>query len=66
MERNNRPNAERCRELAAKCAAFAEKATDPRIKAFSKATADSWLRLAALTESRSDEGTSPPQETGGM
>jgi hypothetical protein len=45
-----RPNGERYRALAAECAAIAEKATDPRIKAFKKAEADSWLRLAELME----------------
>jgi hypothetical protein len=46
----DRPNAERYRALAAKCAEIAEKATDPRIKTFSQAAADSWLRLAELVE----------------
>jgi len=49
----DRPNVERYRALAAKCAAIAEQATDPRIKAFNKAEADSWLRLAELTEKQS-------------
>jgi hypothetical protein len=53
MDRYDRPNAERYRAQAAKCAAIAEKATDPLIKAFSKATADSWLRLAELVEKQS-------------
>jgi hypothetical protein len=43
-------NAEWYRAQAAECSALAEKATDPRIKAFNQAEADRWLRLAELAE----------------
>jgi hypothetical protein len=43
-------NAEWYRARAAECSALAEKATDPRIKAFNQAEADRWLRLAELAE----------------
>jgi hypothetical protein len=43
-------NAEWYRARAAECSALAEKATDPRIKAFNHAEADRWLRLAELVE----------------
>src|SRR5277367_3825806 len=35
---------------AAECAALAERATDPRIKAFNKVQVDRWLRSAELVE----------------
>jgi hypothetical protein len=43
-------NAEWYRARAAECAALAEKAADPRIKAFNHAEAERWLRLAKLVE----------------
>jgi len=45
-------NAEWYRCQAAECSALAEKATDPRIRAFSQAEADRWLRLAELAEKK--------------
>jgi hypothetical protein len=45
-------NAEWYRAQAAECSALAEKATDPRIKAFNQAEADRWLRLAELAEKK--------------
>jgi hypothetical protein len=41
-------NAEWYRAQAAECSTLAEKATDPRIKAFNQAEAGRWLRLAEL------------------
>jgi hypothetical protein len=43
-------NAEWYRARAAEWSALAEKATDPRIKAFNQAEAARWLRLAELAE----------------
>jgi hypothetical protein len=60
----DRPTAERYRALAAECAAIAEKATDPRIRAFSMATADSWRRLAELAEKRSRQADKPDAGNG--
>jgi hypothetical protein len=44
------------RAQAAACIIRAEKATDPRIKAFNQAEADRWLRLAELDEKQSKKG----------
>jgi hypothetical protein len=38
------------RARAAECAVRAEKATDPKIKAFNQAEAERWLRLAEVVE----------------
>jgi hypothetical protein len=62
----DRPNAERYRALAAKCAEIAEKAIDPRIKTFSQAAADSWLRLAELVEKPSERAGKPIAGDGGV
>jgi hypothetical protein len=45
-------NAEWYRGQAAECSALAERAIDPRIKAFNQAEADRWLRLAELAEKK--------------
>jgi hypothetical protein len=42
---------------AAECAAIAMKATDSRIKAFSTAQADTWLRLAAKIAETCGQGS---------
>jgi hypothetical protein len=55
LERYDRPTAERYVGLAAECAAIAEKATDPRIKAILEAEANTWLRFAKELE-KPDEG----------
>jgi hypothetical protein len=44
------------RQQAAACAAMAEKATHPQIKALNQAEADRWLRLAELVEKQSSDG----------
>jgi hypothetical protein len=51
--------------LAAECAAIAMNATDHRIKAFSMAEANTWLRLANIVE-KPDEGAdkSPTGDSG--
>jgi hypothetical protein len=45
------------RARAAECAARAKEATDPRIKAFNQAEAETWLRLAEMIEKQGGSGT---------
>jgi hypothetical protein len=55
LERYDRPKPERYVALAAECAAIAEKATDPRIKALNKAEANKWLQFAKELAEKPDE-----------
>ncbi len=48
-------NAEWFRAQAAECLARAEKATDPRIKAYEQSEAERWLKLVDLAE-KQDQG----------
>jgi hypothetical protein len=67
MNRDHRPTAERCLARAAECTAIAMKATDSRIKAFSMAEADTWLRLAAKIVEKPDErADNPPAGDSGV
>jgi len=43
------------RARAAECLARAEAATDPRIKEFNRAEAESWLRLAEVIEKQNQK-----------